>query len=87
MFVGNGPHLTAALGECPWMAARCPHKQAGCDEDDSAQCHHVTTTTANVRMAVVNLRSQWDRLEQADREHLRGLQGFLDGVEARRRSY
>ena len=88
MFVTSSTGMNAALEECPWMAARCPHKHASCDEDDSAQCHYVTTTTANVRLAVVNLRSlRTDLLTQADQESLRELEGFLASADQRRLRY
>lgn len=49
------------LSQCPWMAARCPHYSAKCNDDDSRHCLYVKSTTASARAALKQLKDSVTR--------------------------
>lgn len=32
---------------CPWMTARCPHKEAACSDPESKKCFHIVNSVSS----------------------------------------
>lgn len=45
------------LHQCPHMAARCPHYNLDCQDQQSKHCHYITNTTGTVISTLATLES------------------------------
>jgi len=67
-----------ALDKCPYMTARCPHYQSGCNDPASKDCHHIKRTTAGMVTAVTVLRAlNVGELSPAMQQYLQQTEAFL----------